>query len=482
MTAVSPSPEMAAPAAERPAAAEDHPLLRDGYKRWLVFVLLLVSIFNFADRAILAVLAQPIKEDLHLTDTDLGILQGLGFAILYSVLGIPLGMLAERMRRTRLLTACIAVWSAMTVACGFATSFTTMLLGRIGVGVGEAGAQPITNSLVSDHYPPSRRASVFSLILLGSPLGFLLGQSAGGIVASHWGWREAFYVMGVPGMIVALLILFTLREPPRGLVDGTAKAAVEIPAPSLREVLRYLFAKRAFRHLLAGFVIVSFTMNAIANFVLPFYLRGFDVPLATIGVLFGVVSFFSNGIGMLLGGFGFDALGKRDIRWTLWGPALGMVICIPIYFGAFISHELYLSLAFIFFGNMALATFMAPTWASMQNLAGPRMRATTSAVGALAIGVLGAGLGPTVVGFLSDRFASSSFAGGNFLASCPGGRGSDGIGTALDGACLSASADGLRFALISVLGVFVWAAFHYLLAARSLRRDLYDPKEEGTPA
>ncbi len=480
MTGVSGKAEIAAAAAARSASTEDHPLLRPGYKRWVVFVLLLVAIFNFADRAILSVLAQPIKEDLHLTDTDLGLLQGLGFAILYSVLGVPLGMLAERVRRTWLLAGCIAVWSAMTVACGFATNFATMLLGRIGVGVGEAGAQPITNSLVSDHYPRNRRASVFALILLGSPLGFLLGQSAGGIIASHWGWREAFYVMGVPGLLVALLVMFTLREPPRGLVDQAPKTTA--PAPSLMDVLRYLFAKRSFRHLLAGFVIASFTMNAIANFVLPFYLRGFDIPLATMGVLFGMVSFFSNGIGMLLGGFGFDALGKRDIRWAMWGPALGMLIAMPIYFGAFISREIYLSLTCIFFANMALATFMAPTMASMQNMASPRMRATTTAITSLAIGVVGAGLGPTVVGILSDRFASSSFGMGDFLASCPGGRGSDGIGTALDVACLTASTDGLRFALISVLGVFAWAAFHYWQAARTLGEDAYDPAKETLSA
>ena len=455
-----------------PVAAGDDPLLRPGYRRWLVFVLLLVAIFNFADRAILAVLAQPIKEDLQLSDTDLGILQGLGFAILYSVLGVPLGMLAERVNRTRLLAACIAVWSGMTVACGFATSFVTLLLGRIGVGVGEAGAQPITNSLVSDHFKPGSRGSIFSIILLGSPLGFLLGQSLGGIVASEHGWRTAFYAMGVPGLFVAALVYFTLREPPRGLVESAPRRPAA-EAPGLMQVLRYLFAKPTFRHLLAGFVVASFTMNAIANFVLPFYLRGFDVPLATLGVLFGVVSFFSNALGMVLGGFGFDALGRRDARWAMWGPALALLICI--HFGAFSAASIYTSLGFIFFGNLVLASFMAPTMATMQNLAEPRMRATTTAVTALVIGIFGAGLGPTVVGVLSDHFAARAFEGSTFFVSCPGGRGADGIGTPLDTACLAASAQGLRLALIGVLGVFAWAALHYWRAARNLRQDLYVP-------
>lgn len=452
----------------------NHPLLRSGYRRWLVFVLLLVAVFNFADRAILAVLAQPIKEDLQLTDTDLGVLQGLGFAILYSVLGVPLGLLAERVSRTRLLAACIAVWSAMTVACGFAGGFVTMLLGRIGVGIGEAGAQPITNSLVSDHFSAVRRGSVFSLILLGSPLGFLLGQSVGGIVAAEHGWRTAFYVMGVPGLIVAALVLFTLREPPRGLVEG-GNATARGPAPSLREVLRYLFAKPTYRHLLAGFVIASFTLNAIANFVLPFFLRGFQISLAQLGVMFGVVSFLSNTFGMLLGGFGVDLLARRDLRWSLWGPALALLLCIPLYFTAFTAANLTMALAFVFFGNLSLASMMAPTMASAQNLATPHIRAAASAISAMLVGILGAGLGPTLTGTLSDRFAASRFDGGDFFVRCPGGRGADGMGTALDAACLAASSAGLRLALVCTLVALAWAALHYWLASRTLQDDLYRP-------
>src|SRR6478752_1317157 len=156
-----------------PARADESRFLSKRYKRWFVFVLLLVSIFNFADRAILAVLAQPIKEDLHLTDTDLGILQGLGFAILYSVLGVPIGWLAERTSRTRLIAITVTVWSVMTALCGFASSFATLLLGRIGVGIGEAGAQPLSSSLQADHFKPDRRASIAAIVALGSPLGFL---------------------------------------------------------------------------------------------------------------------------------------------------------------------------------------------------------------------------------------------------------------------------------------------------------------------
>jgi predicted MFS family arabinose efflux permease len=454
-----------------------HPLLRPGYRRWAIFVLLLVAILNFADRAILNVLAQPIKEDLRLTDTDLGLLQGLGFAIFYSVLGVPLGMMAERVNRTRMLAACIAVWSIMTAACGLATNFATMLLGRVGVGVGEAGAQPVTSSLIADQVPRDRRGSVVAITLLGAPLGFLLGQSVGGMIAGELGWRAAFYIMGVPGVLVALLVLTTLREPPRGLADGIAGTPEAQTAPRLKEVVFYLWAKPTFRQLLIGFIVAGFAMNAIANFVLPLYLRGFDIPLARLGVLFGVVSFFSNGIGMLLGGFWFDRLARRDPRWAMRAPAVALVACIPAYAGAFISHDLTISLACLFAGNLVLATHMAQTAATMQNLSKPRMRATTSAVIALVIGILSAGLGPTVAGYLSDVFGEQAFGAGGFFVRCPGGRGADGIGTALDSACLAASTGGLRMALLSLLVLFAWAAIHYWLASRSLQRDLYAPEQ-----
>jgi predicted MFS family arabinose efflux permease len=447
-------------------------LLSTRYRAWLVGVLLVLGALNFADRAILAVLAQPIKEDLLLTDAHLGMLQGLGFAILYSVLGLPLGWLAERINRKGMIAVCVAVWSFMTAACGLATNFLTLLLGRVGVGIGEAGFQPVVSSLVGDHFPPNRRASIMAIILLGSPLGFLLGQAVGGYVAATWNWRVAFMALGIPGLLAAVVAWLTLREPPRGLADG---AILTEPPPSIREVFATLWAKRAFRHLLAGFTISGFAMNAVANFVLPFYLRGFGLPLATAGAIFGAVAFSSNGLGMLLGGFGFDRMSRRDLRWPLWGPAIMFVVATPLYFGAFSAKDVTVSLVFVWFANLALATYLAPSAATMQNLAGPRMRATTSAIVALVAGLLGAGLGPTLLGIASDMYATSMFAGGEFIARCPGGRAPPGAEAALDVACRSASAEGLRLALISALGFFVWAAVHFVAAARTLRQDCYAP-------
>ncbi|MFO7277463.1 MAG: MFS transporter [Pseudomonadota bacterium] len=453
-------------------SVDDHPLLSRRYKTWLVFVLLVASTFNFADRAIVSVLAQPIKEDLGLTDTHLGMLQGVGFAILYSILGVPLGWLAERISRKGLIAACFAAWSFMTAACGMATSFITLLLARVGVGIGEAGFQPASASLLADHFKANRRASVLAIVMLGSPIGFLLGQSVGGWVAAEWNWRVAFYALGVPGIIAAAIVWFTLREPPRGLAEGSVSKA---KPPRLLEVIRHLWSMQTFRHLLFGSTIAGFALNAVAHFVLPFYLRGFGLSIALVGALFGMVAFTSNGIGMLLGGFGFDRLSRRDPRWSLWGPAVMLVLAVPLYCGAFATRNPWTSMAFIWFANLVLISYFAPTAATMQNIVGPRMRATTAALTAVVAGIFGAGLGPTLLGIASDWFATRAFELGDFIASCPGGRAPPGAGEALDGACRAASTEGLRHALIAVQVFFVWAAAHYVLAARTLRQHLFVP-------
>jgi predicted MFS family arabinose efflux permease len=442
-------------------------MFRPAYQRWLVAVLLLLSVLNFADRAILSILAQPIKEDLQLSDGQLGMLTGLGFAILYSVLGLPLGLLAERVSRKKLIAACVAVWSFMTAACGFAGGFVSLLLGRVGVGVGEAGFQPAASSLVADHFPARRRGSIMAIILLGSPLGFLLGQSLGGWVASQWGWRVAFLALGIPGLLAALLTVTTLREPPRGLADG---GTPEARAPAVRTAIRTLWSMPTFRHLLAAYVIGAFAMNAVAQFVLPFYLRSFDLPLATLGAIFGMVAFSSNGLGMLLGGFGGDRLAKRDARWSLWGPAIMLALAAPLYLVAFGSTLATASFAWIWFANFAMATHLAPGLATMQNLAPPRMRATATALVWMVMGLLSTGLGPTVLGFASDAFAQAAFTAGDFLASCPGGRSADAV---TDAACRAASTSGLRTAIMCSLVFFVWSALHFLLASRTVKRDLY---------
>ena len=222
------------------------------------------------------------------------------------------------------------------------------------------------------------------------PFGFLLGQSAGGWLAAEWSWRVAFFVFGAPGLLAALIVALTLREPPRGLADGLDPAQ---PPASLMRVAQYLWSKPSFRHLIIAYALASFTLNAVAQFVLPFYLRGFALPLALVGAVFGIVAFSSNGAGMLLGGFGFDRLSRHDVRWSLWGPAAALALSAPLYVLAFASPDARISMTLVGAANLILVTHVAPTAATVQNLVGPQMRAFSAALLYLAAGLIGGRIG-----------------------------------------------------------------------------------------
>jgi MFS family permease len=224
---------------------------------------------------------------------------------------------------------------------------------------------------------------------------------------------------------------------------------------------------------LAGFVVGGFAMNAVAQFVLPFYLRSYGMSLATAGALFGAISFSSNGLGMLVGGLGFDRLSRRDARWPLWGPAAMLVLATPLYLGAFASPTIAVSFAFIWFANLTMTTHLAPSLATVQNVAAPNMRAMATAIVWTVMGLFGAGFGPTLMGMASDFFASRAYAAGDFIHSCPGGHAAAGAAAALDVACRTASTQGLKMALFCGTLFFLWAAVHFLLASRTLQRDLF---------
>ena len=451
-------------------------LLTKGYRGWLLTVLTIVCTFNYADRAILAVLVQPIKMDLKLTDFQIGLLQGLAFAVLYSVLGVPIGRLAERKSRIGIIGLATAAWSLMTALCGFTHNFLQLFLCRIGVGIGEAGFLAPVASLVGDHFPREKRASALAIITLGTPIGFLLGAIVGGQIVQHWNWRVGFFAFGIPGIIGALLVSYTLKEPPRGMVDGEPPEQ----AHSLWTVMKVLWAKPSFRQILIGGSIAGFGLNAVGQFTNPYLIRVQHLDFAKAGLIFGLISGFANGAGSLLGGFGSDWLGKRDPRWAAWFPALCMLITAPIYVLAWTRDSVPALIPLVFLGNMMLITFYSPTFGMVQNLSGPRMRASAVAVFSLVFSLIGAGFGPTVLGLMSDLFASAAFTGGHFAATCPGGMAPKGSEAALVQACGAASAAGLRNAMVAVNLSFVWAAVHYFLAARTLKADFYrTPAELG---
>ncbi len=463
------------------ATTGDARLLSKGYRGWLLTVLLIVCTFNYADRAILAVLAQPIKMDLKLTDGQLGWLQGLAFATLYSVLGVPIGRLAERKSRIAIIGVATAVWSAMTALCGFAHSFVSLFLCRVGVGVGEAGFLAPATSLLGDHYPREKRASALAVVMLGVPAGYMLGAIVGGQIVQHFNWRMGFFAFGIPGIIGALLAYFTLREPPRGMVEGVANDVVE--KTSLLSIMKILWAKPSFRQILIGGAIAGFGLNAVGQFTNPYLIRVQHLDFAKAGLIFGLISGFANGAGTLLGGFGSDYMARRDPRWAAWSCSLGLLITAPVYVIAWTRPDVASLIPFVFIGNMMLITFYMPTFAMVQNLVGPRMRASAVALFSLVFSMVGAGLGPVGLGYLSDTFAEAAFAAGHFAATCPGGMAPAGSEDALKSACAAASATGLKNAMVAVNLSFVWAAVHFFLAARTLKADFYrTPAEQAQAA
>lgn len=414
---------------------------------------------NFVDRTIVNVLQQPIKQELALQDWQLGLLGGTSFAIFYTLLGLYVARLAERRDRVTILTLCILAWSAFTALCGLVTSFMQLLLLRIGVAIGEAGATPTGHSLISDHYPVARRAGALAVFHSGNTLGSVLGALIGGFVGQAYGWRWAFVVAGVPGLALAAIAWFTLRDPRR----QAPVAAADVPP--LTEVARLLFGKAAFRHLAFGAGLMLFGSYGVFAFVTAHFMRTFALPLAQASLIGGVGTGLVLGIGTLSGGFLAQRLAVRDRRWLVWTTAAALALAAPLCALAFTATAVVP--ATILFLTMAtlLGVFQGPLFGALHSLVAPRMRATASAILLLGITLLGLGLGPLVIGLLSDMLAARAVAG--FADLCR-------AGTATDPRCLAASAQGLRQALAGCAVAFGWAALHFALAGRTIRADMID--------
>ncbi len=446
------------------AAARPHFSL--GYRRWLLTLLVAIYACSFIDRIIVSTVGPAIIKDLNLTDLEFGVLGGAVFALFYALFGMPIAWLAERFRRISIIAVCIALWSVMTLASGVAQNYWQLLFFRMGVGVGEGGCSPAAHSLLSDHYPPKQRASALAIYSAGVPLGAMLGAVGGGWLAQHFDWRMAFFVVGAPGLILALIARLTLREPARGHSEALQVAA---KAPPLGAVFARLFRTSTFRHILAGFVLTNLAANGVNTFTPTYLNRSFDIGLAQVGLMYGLVVGVSGVIGMLAGGFGADAAGKKDLRWYAWGPALGALVAFPIYVFAFTRGSALGTVEVFFFGGLVISLYFAPTVAIVQNLVEPRMRASAAALMFLAINIFGQGLGPTAMGEVSDFIRHGVLEPGGALSLCPAGAGAPGF---LAKACATPSASGLQAAILVMTVFYLWGGLHYLMAARTIRRDM----------
>ena len=441
-----------------------------GYTRWLLTLLILIYTSNFIDRTIVSTLGQAIKRDLGLSDAQLGMLTGLVFAVFYTGLGIPLARLAERKNRVTILAVCTAIWSAMTALCGVANGYGQLLVARMGVGVGEAGFTPCAQSLISDHYPANKRASALAIYCLGIPAGTMIGAIAGGWIAQHLNWRIAFMIVGLPGLVLAGLAMLTLKEPPRGLSEPERPRA--LTAPPLTAVLKTLLSKPAVLLATLGAGLASIAGYGLTAFIAPYFVRRFHFDYAQAGLVLGLISGVPNGIGMLFGGYVSDWIGRGDKRSYGWAPALALIVTAPLCVIALLQAEWAPAVAMLTIAALFQQAYLPPTFSLANNMVEPRMRATSVALLSFIWGLIGLGIGPLLTGIVSDRFAGDAFVsagGGNFAALCPGGHGL----TALTAkTCAAASTTGLQHALIGITAFYVLAAATYLMATRTMRRDL----------
>lgn len=419
-------------------AARAEPASR-AYAMYVLGVLLIVYTFNFIDRIVLGVLVPPIKAELGLTDTQLGLLGGTAFALFYTALGIPIGWLADRFNRVWIMTAALALWSAFTAACGLATNFTQLFLARLGVGVGEAGGVAPAYSFIADYFPPSQRARALGVHAFGIPIGSALGLFAGGMIASLVDWRTAFFILGISGLVIAPLQLFTVREPARGGLD--VQSAAPRSKPSLAHVARVLARKPAFWGLSVAAASSSIMGYGMFFWLPSFFVRSFGLTLMQVSVYFGAIMLVGGVAGVWLGGQLADRYGAARKAAYALVPAVALILIVPFYVIGVLGDGF--SWAFVIFvipTGLSLV-WLGPTISAIQHLVPPDMRALASAIFLFVNNLIGLGLGSLIIGALSDALA------------------------------VRFGAESLRYAILSGTSFYVLAAALFFWSSRRLERD-----------
>jgi len=377
------------------------------HARTMLWILLIVYIFNFLDRQIVNILAEPIKADLGLTDTELGLLAGPAFAVFYALLGIPIARYADKdgTNRVRLIALALAIWSAMTAVCGLAQNFVQLLLARIGVGVGEAGCTPAAHSLISDSVAPEKRSSAIAFYGLGVPIGSLLGLIIGGIVNDLYGWRIALMLVGAPGLVLALVVLFVMREPRHSRTAEAVATAAAVTRLSTGEAMREIFASRAFIYILIASSVVAFLGYGKALWTISFFIRSHGLSTTEAGLSMAVVLGLAGAFGTWLGGKMADRFGARDKRHILTFPAYGMAVAAPILFLGYYMEDWRVAVALLIIPTILNSAYYGPAYACVQGLVRPQARAVAASIMLFGQNLIGLGFGPFLFGVLSDQLA-----------------------------------------------------------------------------
>lgn len=372
---------------------------KDSYKWYVLSILTIVYAFNFIDRQILVILQEPIKAELGLTDTQLGLLTGLAFAALYVILGIPIARLADRSNRKNIIVVSMAIWSGMTAISGMANNFVHLMLARIGVGIGEAGCSPPAHSIISDYFPAKKRATALSIYSTGIYIGIIVGYIVGGLIAKAYGWRVAFYAIGIPGVLFAGFLYFAVKEPIKGQMDT---ADLKAENPSLREVISTLLKKKTFTFIALAAGFQAFGNYGVGNFLPSFLQRVHNLDIATASIVLGLSTGIGGGVGTFMGGYLADRFRERDMRWYLWVPILAGFLGILVNVVMFFSSNLAMVLTATFLSGALTAVYLGPAIAVSHSLVNAKMRAFTSAILFFVLNLIGLGFGPLVIGMVSD--------------------------------------------------------------------------------
>jgi predicted MFS family arabinose efflux permease len=419
---------------------DNNPYATASSRYYALVLLTIIYSFNFIDRQLLAILQESIKADLGLSDGQLGLLTGFAFAVFYVTAGLPIARWADRGNRSNIVAASLFTWSFMTAVSGFAQNYWHLLLARIGVGVGEAGGSPPSHSIISDIFPPEKRASAMGFYSTGVNIGILFGFLLGGWLNEYFGWRVAFIVVGAPGVILALLVWFTLPEPIRGMADAKQK---EIEHSSFKDVIGLLWQSRCFRFLALGASLQAFASYASSNWMASFVIRSYNMSTGELGTWLALTMGLAGAIGVFGGAVLADKLALTDKRWYAWLPTIAGFICVPFLIASFLVDDVYLVLTLTIIPGLLFNVYLGTTIATTHSLVGARMRATASAILFLILNIIGLGLGPSSVGIISD-----------FLQP-------------------SLGVESLRYAMLSVIPAAVFlSACCFFLAAKTLRKDV----------
>jgi MFS family permease len=468
-----------------------------GYRTYVLGALLVVYIFNFIDRTIINILTEPIKASFGLEDWQMGLLGGPAFAVLYTFLGIPIARFSERHNRVWIIAGAVFLWSLMTVLCGFATTFLMLFLFRVGVSIGEAGCTPPANSLIADYYDPRNRSTAVSIYALGVPLGGMFAAVFGGFIAGNisgdnaealfraWGWtfavnavdwsqiegwRIAFVLVGLPGILVALMVKMTVKEPARGYSDpvalqGRARAG-------FGEAFKVLLSKPTYWHVTVGATIASFVGYGVGQFTTSFLIRTHGLTIQQAALLFGIILGVMAAIGVFTSGFLADKVAKRHPTALSWIPALGMLLSVPFYLIGYSADNLWIAMPPLMIAAMIHYFYLGPMYAVAGGVVDSRMRATAVAITLFVVNLLGYGLGPPVIGILSSFLKTVALSGADLGLTLDACKAVAELNAQELAACTNANAKGLQWSILIFSCGYAWAALHYLLAGKTLVRDM----------